>query len=54
MNELRLTLSCKNRSGIVARVSGFLAQNGANITGAQQFDDTATDLCFMRVVFRAQ
>ena len=54
MNELRLTLSCKNRSGIVARVSGFLAQNGANITEAQQFDDTATDLFFMRVVFRAQ
>jgi formyltetrahydrofolate deformylase len=53
MNELRLTLSCKNRSGIVARVSGFLAQNGANIIEAQQFDDTATDLFFMRVVFRA-
>lgn len=53
MNNLRLTLSCKNTPGIVAKVSGLLAQHGADIIDAQQFDDQATGLFFMRVAFRA-
>lgn len=45
---LILTLSCNDRPGIVARVTGFLADLGANILEAQQFDDTATGRFFMR------
>jgi formyltetrahydrofolate deformylase len=46
-----LTLSCRNRPGIVAAVSTLLFDAGCNILDAQQFDDTETDLFFMRVVF---
>jgi len=46
-----LTLSCPGRTGIVARVSGFLFERGANILDAQQYDDPETGRFFMRVVF---
>jgi len=46
-----LSLSCPNRPGIVAAVSGHLFEAGCNILDAQQFDDTETNLFFMRVVF---
>jgi len=46
-----LTLSCKDRPGLVAAVAGLLAENGANILEAQQFDDTESGTFFMRVVF---
>jgi formyltetrahydrofolate deformylase len=46
-----LTLSCPNRPGIVAAVSGRLFEAGCNILDAQQFDDTETGRFFMRVVF---
>lgn len=46
-----LTLSCPNRPGIVAAVSNCLFAQGYNILDAQQFDDTETQLFFMRVVF---
>ena len=46
-----LTLSCADKSGIVATVSTFLFEDGCNILDAQQFDDLATGLFFMRVVF---
>jgi formyltetrahydrofolate deformylase len=46
-----LTLSCLDRPGIVAAVSGALAKQGANILEAQQFDDRETGRFFMRVVF---
>ncbi|TIU04013.1 MAG: ACT domain-containing protein, partial [Mesorhizobium sp.] len=46
-----LTLQCKNRPGIVAGVASRLAAHGANITAAQQFDDSETDRFFMRVAF---
>lgn len=49
-----LTLSCKDRPGLVAAVSGALFRNGANITGAQQFDDRETGLFFMRVSFETE
>ncbi|HXQ14971.1 MAG TPA: formyltetrahydrofolate deformylase [Caulobacteraceae bacterium] len=48
-----LTLSCPDRTGIVARVSGLLFEAGANIMDAQQYDDPETDRFFMRVVFDA-
>jgi len=46
-----LTLSCPDRTGIVARVSGFLYERSANILDAQQYDDAETGRFFMRVVF---
>jgi len=46
-----LTLSCPDRTGIVARVSGLLFERGANILDAQQYDDPETGSFFMRVVF---
>ncbi|MBV8568313.1 MAG: formyltetrahydrofolate deformylase [Methylobacteriaceae bacterium] len=46
-----LTLSCPNRPGIVSAVSTYLFERGCNILDAQQFDDTETNLFFMRVVF---
>lgn len=46
-----LTLSCKDRPGIVAAVAGLLFENGGNILEAQQFDDLETGRFFMRIVF---
>ncbi len=52
---LILTLSCDDRPGITARVSGFLFERGCNILSAQQFDDRSdgpgVDRFFMRVAF---
>jgi formyltetrahydrofolate deformylase len=46
-----LTLSCPDRAGIVAGVSGLLFEHGGNILDAQQYDDEETGRFFMRVVF---
>jgi formyltetrahydrofolate deformylase len=48
--QLILTLSCDDKPGIVARVTGNLFESGANILEAQQFDDAASGRFFMRVV----
>jgi formyltetrahydrofolate deformylase len=46
-----LTLSCEDKPGLVAAVTGLLAEMGGNIGDAQQFDDRETGRFFMRVVF---
>jgi formyltetrahydrofolate deformylase len=46
-----LTFSCADRPGIVAQVSGFLAEQNCNILESQQFNDTEDAQFFMRVVF---
>lgn len=46
-----LTLSCKNKAGIVSDVTRILYSRGANILNAHQFDDTETDRFFTRLVF---
>ncbi len=46
-----LTLSCPNKPGIVAGVSMYLFGHGCNILDAQQYDDTQSNVFFMRVVF---
>ena len=48
-----LSLSCRNRPGIVAAVSTYLFDAGCNILDAQQYDDTETGRFFMRVVVNA-
>lgn len=45
-----LTLSCRNRPGIVAAVAAYLFEAGCNILDAQQYDDVASNRFFMRVV----
>jgi len=50
-NTYILTLSCPDRPGIVHAVSGLLLARGHNIEEAQQFNDHATGLFFMRVQF---
>ena len=46
-----LTLSCLDARGIVARVSGFLADHGGFIIESTQFGDPSTSRFFMRVHF---
>ncbi|NNF93082.1 MAG: formyltetrahydrofolate deformylase [Altererythrobacter sp.] len=48
---LVLVLSCPDRPGITARVTGFLFENGGNVLEAQQFNDRESNRFFMRVEF---
>lgn len=50
-DRLILTLSCCDRPGITARVTGLLFELGGNILEAQQFNDIADGEFFMRVAF---
>jgi formyltetrahydrofolate deformylase len=47
-----LTISCPDRTGIVAAVAGFLAARDAFITESSHFGDPETRRFFMRTVFR--
>ncbi|WP_026622755.1 formyltetrahydrofolate deformylase (plasmid) [Ensifer sp. WSM1721] len=51
MTSYVLTISCKSTRGIVAAVTGCLAEAGCNIIDASQFDDLQTGLFFMRLHF---
>ncbi|MCG7598716.1 formyltetrahydrofolate deformylase [Halomonas sp. McH1-25] len=44
----RLVVSCPDRLGIVAQVSGFIASQGGSITEANQHSDLSTGRFFMR------
>lgn len=46
-----LTVSCQSTRGIVAAISGYLAEQGCNIVDSSQFDDLDTGQFFMRVSF---
>ncbi|WP_431323365.1 formyltetrahydrofolate deformylase [Rhizobium sp. YTU87027] len=46
-----LTVTCRSTRGIVAAISGYLAELGCNITDSSQFDDLETGRFFMRVGF---
>jgi formyltetrahydrofolate deformylase len=46
-----LTLSCRDRPGITARVTGYLFERGCNVLEAQQFNDQDEGAFFMRVEF---
>lgn len=54
MRTYVLTVQCESRRGIVAAISGFLAEHGCNITDAAQFDDDLTGQFFSRISFRAE
>lgn len=49
MHDVVLTLSCRDRKGIVAQVAGFLANRGLTIRDSQQFGDEDTGLFFLRI-----
>ncbi|QOL81947.1 formyltetrahydrofolate deformylase [Pseudooceanicola spongiae] len=51
MSEYILTVTCKTQRGIVAKVSGYLADMGCNIRDLAQFDDTETGRFFSRTTF---
>ena len=48
-----LTLDCVDRPGIVAAVSGFLAEREGFILDSQQYADLESNRFFMRVEFNA-
>lgn len=48
-----LTLYCPDAVGIVAHVSGFLAERGFSIEESAQFHDLPRDAFFMRTAFNA-
>ena len=54
MTKYCLTVACPTTRGIVAAISGYLAEKGCNITDSSQFDDMANDRFFMRVSFRSE
>lgn len=51
MQRFVLTLSCPDRTGIVAAVASFLLDQHCNIVDSAQFGDEANKLFFMRVCF---
>src|SRR3569833_3857488 len=53
MTQYVLTLSCPVRPGIVAAVSGVLAERDCNIVESQQYGDRGTGRFFMRTQFDA-
>ena len=54
MSRFALRVSCPSTRGIVAAISGFLADQGCNITDSAQFDDTHTGRFFMRISFQSE
>ena len=54
MDSFTLRVTCDSTRGIVAAISGFLADHGCNITDSAQFDDAETGRFFMRVSFRSE
>ena len=54
MNSYALRVTCASTRGIVAAITGYLAERGCNITDSAQFDDIHTGRFFMRVSFRSE
>ncbi|RNF34713.1 formyltetrahydrofolate deformylase [Paracoccus methylarcula] len=54
MTKFCLTVACASTRGIVAAISGYLADQGCNITASSQFDDPETGKFFMRVSFASE
>lgn len=53
-NNYIFTGTCRAGSGVVAAVTGYLADRKCYICALEQFDDESTDKFFMRAVFRLQ
>jgi len=46
--QVRLVGSCPDQVGIIARVAGFIADQGGNITASNQYEDVRSKTFFMR------
>lgn len=53
-NTLILNVTCRAGTGVVAAISGYLADNDCYICALEQFDDESTNKFFLRAVFRLQ
>ena len=51
-NSIILTITCPDRVGIVAAVTGFLSAQGGFITEAAQYGDPDSQAFFQRIVFQ--
>jgi len=51
LNTATLLVSCQDRSGLVAAVSGFVADHGGNIVHADQHTDRLENRFFMRLMW---
>lgn len=51
LHSLRLIASCPDHVGILAKVANFIADQGANITEANQYEDKRSQTFFMRYGF---
>lgn len=49
-----LTAQCRAATGVVAKVTSYLAERGCYICALEQFDDESTQKFFMRAVFRPE
>lgn len=54
MDRFILTISCQSMRGVVAAISGYLADKGCNIIDSSQFDDLETGKFFMRISFASE
>ncbi|RIV16271.1 formyltetrahydrofolate deformylase, partial [Klebsiella pneumoniae] len=54
MTKFILTVACTPTRGIVAALSGYLAELGCNNLDSSQFDDLDTNRFFMRISFLSQ
>jgi len=54
LQSLILTISCKDKPGIIAEVTKFLFENGFNIVESGQYNDKDTNNFFMRTEFQKQ
>ena len=54
MQTFSFTVKCKSTRGVVAAISGYLADNGCNITDSAQFDYQETGNFFMRTGFLSE
>jgi formyltetrahydrofolate deformylase len=53
-NTFIITATCRAGTGVVAAVTGFLAERDCYICALEQFDDESTDKFFLRAVFHLQ
>ena len=51
--DLRLVIICPDRTGIIARVSGFISNLGGSISESSQYSDPVSGMFFMRYVIGA-
>lgn len=54
MKTFVLTVRCKSTRGVIAAITGYLAEKQCNIIDSAHFDDLETGLFFMRLTFKSE